>query len=801
MPTMKTDVLRDHVFRYPHLASILGAHAGSYVVQGKEPAIVQRAAGANMSVDVGPFTYVLNGVLGSKATTTNVVVQASEANPRIDLLYLATNGTLTVLKGTARAIKPATESTWQRWEEPYPADFSSVDGLLLAEIMVPANAASILNENIRNIAVTALPANFDSMCSVEVLLRGTEIIARRSDGTILDSGIAGTDDTAVIDSAIIGCPDGGSIWFGPGTYTLEASGGPFYLSGNGTTNPFYYCIGVLEGKNIHLYGAGPGITILKLAANQHYTNHVVAMILNRTTGDSSDGHTGFTVANMTIDGNKAEQSVLYHDGAGLILTGSVRSNEHYWNLELKDSFGYGLYIGNNGNGPASFVRIHDIYVHGCYKSGICTDTTTDLTIANSVIYDSSTGLEVIGNTDYATRGYDNISITNVVCRKAGITIWCINGLVMTGCNMDITGATSCGLQIHCSYNIDIVGCRFAANKTGQYVSYIDGGGYIADGAYKQVKLRDCTFDGYQALKVFGSAILEAYNCTFHGYTDGANYGAAVLLQEFSEPVTAQVYLFDCELIAEAPSTYLIYSVAGSIIHLIGCRAPNLGSFGGSGSKYFRDCSGIGLEGYNSRWRLETGTFTATPASTSTLTMTVDRSAVIPPGTPLKYIIGGVAYYGIVTEITANLLTIAGAPLSGTVTALFLGDSEMVGQIDYLIPGVFDASASSTLIQTLQKSYSVWRGRPAYLVRISHKAVTADSGTAPNVTATIAGNVVGTDNSNTGKAVSTSLVSTVVGINTSNYRAKAGDVIELKTTQGGTGNATYLTVLLTFVSES
>lgn len=126
---------------------------------------------------------------------------------------------------------------------------------------------------------------------------------------------------------------------------------------------------------------------------------------------------------------------------------------------------------------------------------------------------------------------------------------------------------------------------------------------------------------------------------------------------------------------------------------------------------------------------------------------------------------------------------------------------MVGQIDYLIPGVFDASASSTLIQTLQKSYSVWRGRPAYLVRISHKAATADSGTAPNVTATIAGNVVGTDNSNTGKAVSTSLVSTVVGINTTNYRAKSGDVIELKTTQGGTGNATYLTVLLTFVSES
>ena len=66
MPTMKTDVLRDHVFRYPHLASMLGAHAGSYVIPGKEPAITERAAGQNMSIDVGAFSYVLNGFLERK---------------------------------------------------------------------------------------------------------------------------------------------------------------------------------------------------------------------------------------------------------------------------------------------------------------------------------------------------------------------------------------------------------------------------------------------------------------------------------------------------------------------------------------------------------------------------------------------------------------------------------------------------------------------------------------------------------------------------------------------------------------
>lgn len=814
MPTMKTDVLRDHVFRYPHLASMLGAHAGSYVIPGKEPAITERAAGANMSIDVGPFSYVLNGVLGAKTSTTNLVIAASEANPRIDLLYLATaTGNLTILKGTARAKKPATENTWQRWEEPYPADFSSVDGLLLAEILVPANATSIVNDCIRSIVVPALPVNFDSMYSVRIYIRGTEIIARKADGTILDSGVLGTDDTDVFDAAVAGCPDNGSIGIGPGLYTLEANK-LFYLSGDGTTNPHYYAFGpAMEGKNCYVVGAGPGVTVLKMANNQHYSGHLAVLILNRTTGDMNNGFSSFTLANLTLDGNRANQETISAiDGPGLYLSGSVRTNEKILNVELKDSFGFGAYIGNNGSGPAKGVIISGIYAKNCYKSAICLDTTADVSISNSVIYDGSIGLEVLGNTDYATREYDNISITGVTCKRAGITIWCINGCVVSGCTMDLTGAIvhSYGLQVHCSRNIDIVGCRFTANKTSQYVTYIDGGGYIQDGSYDQVKFRDCTFDAFQALKVFGSAVVEAYNCTFHAYTysylneqqqEVRVPGACVYLKEFEETITAELKFTGCEFVADAYDTYIFYIPPHSTVISEKCSAPKVGAMSIGGGLFTYDCTGPGLVAYNSRWVAQWGVFYSTPASSSSITMLYNMVNAIPIGTPIKYLTSaGGPYFGIVTAITSNLLTIAGPPLSGTIYMIWTGPPEMVCQVDYLIPGAYATEAKTNLIQTFQKSFSPWHGPPAYLVRISHRALAADSGTAPKVTASIEGNIVGTDNSNTGLPVATSWAHTTTGINASNYRIDLNDAIELRTTQGGSGDSTFLTVSLIFVSE-
>lgn len=151
MTSMIDTLLRDHTFRAVHLVAILRTLIGYYVIPGQEPAITQKGTGANMSVDVGAFKYVAAGDFGEKTTTTNVVIEAADATkPRIDLIYIA-SGTISVLKGTAATVKPSIETTWQKYEEPHPADFSAISGLVLAEIEVPAGVTTILDAYIRPI--------------------------------------------------------------------------------------------------------------------------------------------------------------------------------------------------------------------------------------------------------------------------------------------------------------------------------------------------------------------------------------------------------------------------------------------------------------------------------------------------------------------------------------------------------------------------------------------------------------------------------------------------------------------------
>jgi hypothetical protein len=159
---------------------MLRALHGDFIINGQEPAISQRGAGANMSVDVGAFKYLLAGVFGEKTTTTNVAIDASDAtNPRIDLIYLATGGTITVLKGTAKAVKPTGETTWQKYEEPYPADLSGTDGIVLAEVLVPAGATSIIDAYVRNVGVTeALALYYASEARGDLIYRNATAWAR-----------------------------------------------------------------------------------------------------------------------------------------------------------------------------------------------------------------------------------------------------------------------------------------------------------------------------------------------------------------------------------------------------------------------------------------------------------------------------------------------------------------------------------------------------------------------------------------------------------------------------------------------
>lgn len=97
--------------------------------------VSQRAAGANMSVDVSTGTYTANKVENTKASVTNLTIAAADpTNPRIDIVLAHSNGSLTVVSGT-----PAASPT----QPNRPAGT-----LVLARVEVDAGVATIVNSKI-----------------------------------------------------------------------------------------------------------------------------------------------------------------------------------------------------------------------------------------------------------------------------------------------------------------------------------------------------------------------------------------------------------------------------------------------------------------------------------------------------------------------------------------------------------------------------------------------------------------------------------------------------------------------------
>jgi len=188
------------------------------------------------------------------------------------------------------------------------------------------------------------------------------------------------------------------------------------------------------------------------------------------------------------------------------------------------------------------------------------------------------------------------------------------------------------------------------------------------------------------------------------------------------------------------------------------------------------------------WTAETA-FTATPASTSTLTMTSDKTASIKVGMAVKYTISSVVYYGVVTAITSNLMTIAGAPMGGDVTALYYSTNPaQVVQVDFYVPGKFADAANTALLASDAKVKFDWNLQEARLVQIRHTVSVDDSGAnQPRVNMSVGGSAVSTSNTNTGVAVAETWSSTVIDINTTNYVVARDAAIEVVTDANGSND--------------
>jgi hypothetical protein len=198
------------------------------------------------------------------------------------------------------------------------------------------------------------------------------------------------------------------------------------------------------------------------------------------------------------------------------------------------------------------------------------------------------------------------------------------------------------------------------------------------------------------------------------------------------------------------------------------------------------------------WVQTIGTFTATPASTSTITMTTDLTASIFVGTSLKYVIAGVTYYGRVSAITSILLTVHGAPLGGDVTALYYGGGS-IREIIVSIPSTYESASSTTLILSKLFSTLNWKLPTSYLVEYTAWSLTKDTSSDGKASVRINNAEVNTSAGGLTIAAAVTEYSTVVNIATAAYAITPGQLIEVTCVKGTTGDATYLVVTMTLVT--
>jgi hypothetical protein len=171
-------------------------------------------------------------------------------------------------------------------------------------------------------------------------------------------------------------------------------------------------------------------------------------------------------------------------------------------------------------------------------------------------------------------------------------------------------------------------------------------------------------------------------------------------------------------------------------------------------------------------------YTTGPASTSTITMGVDMTTSVLVGKSLRYTIGGTEYFGMVTAIAANLLTVAGAPLSGNVTNLQYGGG-MVQQITY-------SNADSLSVVTTGTKYTLrWNKEKSYMVFYQVKMIGHDThATEAKLTWEINATEVNSSAGGLSISANNTWYSTVVDVAIAAYDVNRGEDITLVATQGG-----------------
>ncbi len=205
----------------------------------------------------------------------------------------------------------------------------------------------------------------------------------------------------------------------------------------------------------------------------------------------------------------------------------------------------------------------------------------------------------------------------------------------------------------------------------------------------------------------------------------------------------------------------------------------------------------------SRWTEVANTrYTATPASTSSITMSDTAGMAV--GLPVRYrLVDGSLLYGVIIAVAPDaLISVAGAPLSADISRLDLGLPDQIAIIPISILGAFATNDTSTLLLN-NGLFARWNNGPAFIVSFSIRQRFNDDTSQPRINVLAGGLLVSTDNGNDGPALGIGVWvnNGAVSINTTNYALTNREDFELKLTKtGGTENSADLAVEIVVVYE-
>jgi hypothetical protein len=370
------------------------------------------------------------------------------------------------------------------------------------------------------------------MANVEIYQSGQYTIAKAGGKQIAACQIKG-NARALFKAAIDAVPNGGSLNIGKGRYVFSA---PYALPLNPDGSNIFYCGIPIIDKGMHISGAGVGQTILQLAPGQRREGRHVALMLVRGKRGFDPGYSSFSLRGITFEGDRARQSAeAPHDGEGLLLVGSQRSNGVFENLVFQNSHGAGMYLGNNGSGPGTNETVRNVVARNCAAEGIMLDTNKNSQVIDCQAYGCRVGLFLNGNDDWQDRGSDNVTATRIKT-DSQVMVWQVNDFKISSLEMDCSKAkASYGLVVRDGSG-QVVDSKLKSDK--KKASAYGSATFIYRGAV--VTFDACDISGYWGIRAIEKAKVRATNC------DISASGACFAMVDQNAPMGASIIAEGCK---------------------------------------------------------------------------------------------------------------------------------------------------------------------------------------------------------------------------------------------------------------